>query len=82
MKFFEKIRVIERIDQLTKMKATGSARYLALRLGLSKSTMYDIIETMKNMGAELEYFNQRKSYYYTREKTLNIGFVGNSKKIW
>lgn len=79
MRFFEKIKVIERIDQLIKMKATGSARDLAKRLNVSKSTMYEIIDTMKNMGAEIEYCNHRKSYYYIHEKVLAIGFVEKSK---
>lgn len=79
MRFFEKIKVIERIDQLIRLKATGSARELADRLDVSKSTMYEIIDTMKNMGAEIEYCNQRKSYYYTIEKTLAIGFVEKEK---
>jgi transposase len=79
MRFFEKIKAIERIDQLIRMRATGSARDLAKRLDVSKSTMYEIIDTMKNMGAEIEYCSHRKSYYYSHEKELAIGFVEKSK---
>ncbi|MDF1694684.1 MAG: hypothetical protein P1U56_02580 [Saprospiraceae bacterium] len=79
MRFFEKIQVIERIDQLIKMKATGSARDLARRTNLSKSTIYEILDIMKCMGAEIEYCTCRKSYYYVEDKTLAIGFVNKSK---
>jgi len=79
MRFFEKIKVIERIDQLIRMKATGSARDLAKRLEVSKSTVYEIIDIMKCMGADIEYCNQRKSYYYKENKVLAIGFVEKSK---
>ena len=79
MRFIEKLKVIERIDQLIRMKSTGSARDLARRIKVSKSTVYEIIDIMKNMGAEIEYCNHRKSYYYRREKTLAIGFVEKSK---
>lgn len=80
MKFLEKIQVIERIDQLIKLKATGSARELAMKTNLSKSTIYEILEIMKMMGAEIEYCNYRKSYYYSRNKVLSIGFV-DSKNV-
>ena len=79
MRFFEKIKVIERIDQLIKMKATGSARDLANKTNLSKSTIYDILEIMKMMGAEIEYCTSRKSYFYVEEKLLAIGFVEKGK---
>ena len=79
MRFLEKIRTIERFDQLIKLKATGSARELALRTNLSKSTVYEIIELMKSMGAEIEYCKSRRSYYYVEEKTLAIGFVEKQK---
>jgi len=75
MRFFEKIKLIERIDQLIKLKATGSARDLARRTNLSKSTVYHILDIMREMGAEIEYCSCRRSYYYKRNKTLAIGFV-------
>jgi len=79
MRFFKKIQLIERIDQLIKLKATGSARELASRINLSKSTVYEILELMKMMGAEIEYDSERRSYFYSREKTLSIGFIEMGK---
>ena len=79
MTFLQKIQTIERFDQLIKLKATGSARELALRANLSKSTVYEIIDLMKSMGAEIEYCKSRRSYYYVVEKTLRIGFVAKQK---
>lgn len=80
MTFIEKIRIIERIDQLIKLKATGSSKELADRLNISRSTVYEIIECMKSMGAEIEYCRNRKSMYYLSDKTLSIGFI-DLKKI-
>ena len=81
MRFFEKIKVIERIDQLIKLKATGSARDLASKTNLSKSTVYQILDTMKMMGAEIDYCTNRKSYFYLKDKTLAIGFIDSSKIV-
>jgi DNA-binding IclR family transcriptional regulator len=79
MRFIEKIKMIERIDQLIRMKATGSARDLAKRINVSKSTVYEILEIMRNMGAEIEYCSHRRSYIYCIEKVFAIGFVDKSK---
>mgnify|MGYP000477226792 CR=1 FL=1 len=78
LRFLEKIRIIQRIDQLIKMKATGSVRQLASRVGVSRSTLYEILNVMKAMGAEIEYSNAKNTYYYNSEKVLAIGFVNKS----
>ena len=62
------------------MKATGSPDQLAQRLGLSRSTVYEIIECMRSMNAEIDYCKVRQTYFYIHEKTLAIGFV-DLKKI-
>ena len=79
MKFIEKLRVIERVDQLIRMKATGSARDLSGRLRISKTTVYDIIDVMKQMGADIGYCSSRRSYYYKMDKELAIGFVNSNR---
>lgn len=79
MRYIEKTQLIERVDALIRRKATGSARELASRVGVSKSTMYEILDIMKMMGAEIQYCNERKSYYYSTEKMFAIGFVDKGK---
>jgi len=75
MNFIEKIRLLERVDQLVRMKAAGNARQLTARIKVSKSTVYEILDLMKLMGADIEYCNKRGSYIYTSKKMLAIGFV-------
>jgi biotin operon repressor len=79
MNFLERIRTIERIDQLIRLKATGSPEELASKLGVTRSTVYEYIECMKDMDAEINYCKVRKSFYYETDKVLAIGFVANSK---
>lgn len=79
MRYIEKTKLIERIDDLIRRKATGSARDLASRLGIGKSTVYEVLEIMKMMGAEIEYSNNRKSYFYNSNKIFAIGFVDPDK---
>lgn len=78
MTFIEKLNVIERLDQLIRMKATGSPDELAQRLEVTRSTVYEIIACMKSLGADISYCKNRKSFYYETEKELAIGFVNKS----
>ncbi len=79
MTFIEKLRLIERIDQLIRLKATGSADQLASRLGISRSTLYEILECMRNMDAEITYCRDQCTFYYETDKILAIGFVDKTK---
>lgn len=79
MRFLEKLSVIERVDQLIKMKATGSARDLAKRLNLSKSTVYELLDVMRAMGAEITYCTSHQSYYYEKEVVLSLGFIEKAR---
>lgn len=79
MTFLEKLQLIERMDQLIRLKATGTSKDLASRLGISRSTVFEIHDTMRKMGAEIDYCKFRKSYYYVRDKVLAIGFVDEKK---
>ena len=55
---------IERIDQLIRMKATGSPEELASRLDISKRQVYRYLEMIKNQGKEIHYEPLRRSYTY------------------
>lgn len=75
MTFLDKINVIERVDQLIRMKSTGTAEELAVKLGVCRSTVFEILACMRIMGAEIGYNEHKKTYYYTIEKKLSIGFI-------
>ena len=79
MTFLQKIRVIERVDALIRRKSTGTASDLARRLGVSRRSVYDILELMKKMDAPIEYCPTRKSYYYSYQCDLSIGFVNRNR---
>lgn len=80
MEFLRKIQILERVDQLIRLKSTGTPDDLSILLNVSKRSVYNIIELMKNMGAPIKYCQMRKTYYYSYQCNLIIGFV-NSKKI-
>ncbi len=79
MKFIDKLHAIERIDGLIRRKATGTPENLANLLGVSRRTVYEIIELMKEMNAPIEYSTIKRTYYYTTECNLTIGFISSRK---
>lgn len=70
----EKIRLLERCDGLIRRKATGKPVQFARKLGISKSSLYDTINLMKEMGAPIEYCNSRQCYIYKYETICYFGF--------
>lgn len=73
-KLFNQIELIERIDQLIRLRATGSPKALAEKFGVSESTIYRIIETIKELGAPIAYSLVHQSYIYTEEVSFLCGF--------
>ncbi len=67
--------IIERLDQLIRLKATGCPADLAKKLNLSERTIYRIIKELKEIGCPISYDNERKSYYYDYEGRLVFCFI-------
>ncbi len=70
----KQIKLMERIDQLTRLEATGTPVELALRLGISKTKLYRIINVMKDLDAPLEYDINLQSYIYAKDVGFKFGF--------
>lgn len=66
-KFFEILDLIDRLDGLIRRKATGKPSELARRLNVCERKVYQLIDTLRNLGAPVEYCPHRESYYYTTE---------------
>lgn len=64
-----------RIDSLIKIKGTGTPDDLARRIGVSKRTIYDYLNIMREFGAPIKYSPKRKSYYYDGDGSFNISFL-------
>lgn len=66
------IERIKRIDQLIRMQATGTPKELAKKLNISKSTVHEYINLMKELDAKIEYCKEVKSYVYCPNGKLII----------
>lgn len=73
-KLTRQIEILERMDQLIRLKATGRPKQLAERLEVSEATVFRMIETMKEMNAPVCYDLARQSYVYTESTRFKCGF--------
>jgi predicted DNA-binding transcriptional regulator YafY len=68
---------LSRIDQLIRIKGTGTPSELAGKIGISERSTYEYIRLMKDFGAPVLYSRQRKSYYYKQEGRFLISFLSD-----
>jgi len=73
-KLLQQIELIERIDRLIRLKATGSPKCLAQKLDISEASVYRVIDTIKGMGAPVEYSICHQSYMYADAVDFVCGF--------
>ncbi len=70
----KQIELIERIDQLIRLHATGSPVELASKLKISRAQTYRIIDIMKDLNAPIEYDFTIQSFVYVKEVGFKFGF--------
>ncbi|MCG8329455.1 MAG: HTH domain-containing protein [Chitinophagales bacterium] len=80
MKLIQQLQQLERLDALIRRKSTGSPKELARKFSVSERTVYNLLEALRQMGAEIEYCHTRCSYYYTIQIKFGYGFVSDSSK--
>ncbi|WP_438424360.1 hypothetical protein [Aquimarina macrocephali] len=76
----KQIELIERVDQLIRLQATGTPEDLAYRLGISKTKLYRIINTMKTLNAPIEYDITIQSFVYAEAVGFTFGFYSRHQK--
>ncbi|CAN5236324.1 hypothetical protein BH09BAC3_BH09BAC3_23790 [soil metagenome] len=73
--FIKIVEKLKRIDSMIRLKATGSPRELAMKLGVSPSTLYEYLLILKSaFGAPVVYNSARRSYLYKENGALNLEF--------
>jgi len=72
MKYISRIL---RINALVKLRATGSPRELAGKLGISERRVYEYINNMKELGAPIAFSYYYNSYIYYIDGELVISFT-------
>ncbi len=72
--FLKTLERLKSIDNLIKLKATGSPNELADRLGICPSHLFNLLKLLKEFGAPLRFDVSANSYYYYTNFKLNLSF--------
>lgn len=74
MNFFKLIERVQRLNQLITHECTGTPEELSQRLCVSKRQVHNLIESLRNMGADISYDKTNKTYRYN-ESEVKIDFT-------
>lgn len=64
MKTIEQINRLQRIDQLIRTKSTGCPDDFARKLNISVSTLFELLNCLKQIGADIKYNRDKLTYMY------------------
>jgi len=54
------------------MKATGSPEAFAEKMGIKRSTLFESLQEMREIGVDIRYSFIRQSYYYADNRRIKI----------
>ncbi len=80
MKIVKQLELIEQVDQLIRLNATGTPDQFASRLRISKTKLYRIIAAMRDMNAPVRYDDKLFSFIYEHHVEFTFGFKPNIDK--
>lgn len=64
MKVFEYLDRISMMHKLIKVRKTGTPEEFARRLGVSRTSLYELIDEMRIRGAPIKYSKAARTFYY------------------
>jgi predicted transcriptional regulator len=72
MKVFDFLDKMSVFNQLVEQERTGTPSEFAKRLGISRSTLYEIIDELRSRGVEVCYSRTNLTFYYKNPVSLEV----------
>ena len=72
MKVFEFVEVVARFHQYMMLGSTGDASTFAEKLGISRATLYNLMNELRDYGIDIEYDRTRQTYQYSHPEFVEI----------
>lgn len=72
---------LDRIDQLIRLKATGTPKELASKLKITERTIFRIINQLKELGCPIYFNKESGSYCYEQEGKLIFEFKASENEF-
>lgn len=71
-KVFEYVDLVARFHALVMSRCTGTPDSFAYKLGISRSSLYNLLEEIQSYGIEIEYSRSRQSFQYVYPELVEI----------
>nr|WP_319399688.1 HTH domain-containing protein [uncultured Carboxylicivirga sp.] len=62
----------QQLASLIENQQTGTASKLAKQIGVSRSTLFNMLDEIRGAGVEIEYCEEKHSYIYTNNKRIKV----------
>jgi hypothetical protein len=72
MSLLKYIERLQRMDLLISMMSTGTPEEFAGKMGIKRSTLFQCLQEMRELGLDIKYSSFRQSYYYADNKRIKI----------
>ncbi|RPH33642.1 MAG: hypothetical protein EHM93_04055 [Bacteroidales bacterium] len=72
MKIFEYIDRISLMHKLISEHRTGSPDDFAVRLGIKRARLYELVDELKSYGAPILYSKSERSFYYEQPYDIRL----------
>lgn len=72
MDFLNQLNILKRLDQLIRLKSTGTPEALAKRMSVSRASIYRHLDTLKGLGAPIEYCKTSSTFFYSEDFLLKF----------
>ena len=74
MTILTNMKKFERLHNLIITGNTGTPEQVARKLGISRASLYILIDAMKELGLTPEYSRKYQTFYYEKEMKLSLVF--------
>lgn len=72
MKLFEYLDRISKMHKLLLRQRTGTPEEFARQLGVSRTSLYELIDELRSRGAPISYSKSLKTFFYRQPYDINI----------
>lgn len=74
MNFIRQIDRIKKTHQLIQNEQTGTPDQFAIKLNVSRSHLYNTLESLRDLGAKIKYSKKTESFYYESLFHLELNY--------
>jgi predicted DNA-binding transcriptional regulator YafY len=72
MKLFEYLDRINLMHRLVQRRRTGTPNELAVQIGVSRTSLYELIDELRSRGAPILYSKSLRTFYYSEPFDVTI----------